>query len=426
MDKIDIELKNIINYAYNKLPSYRAKMDKVGIAPKDFNNRNDMQFLPFMDKEDFRLGFPYKQFAVPNSQIIRCHSTSGTTGTPSVVGFTKKDLERQKYLTSLIGRMAGLNADDIVQIVYGFGMFTGGIGWLEGLETIGSLVIPTGAGNTKKQIDYLQSFGTTALIGTPSYMIHIAEIMYQMNIDIKKSINVKKILVGGEIMTENMRAILKKNWEVDNVTQNYGFCEGGGAGIAGECLLQNGMHISSDYYPEIIDSNTLENKPLGSEGELVFTTLKKESMPLIRYRTHDISKLYYEKCDCGIEGYKMSSILGRTDDMLKIKGICVFPKKIEEILLNSPVCSPNYMIILETKNYLDFVNIEIELSDFGAARSDEEILYEVNRLKKEIKESLDISVNVIFVSKNTVERFEGKAKRVKDLRLFRRDLYGNS
>lgn len=421
MENLDEKIRNIVKYAYKNVPSYRNKMIKMGISPNDIKGQDDMKYLPFMDKEDFRENYPYGLFAVPKDKIIRVHSTSGTTGISSLVGFTKEDWERQCYLTSIVGKMAGIEEKDIVQIVYGFGMFTGGIGWLEGLENIGSLVIPIGPGNTKKQIEYLKHLKTSVLIGTPSYILHLAEyIKNNTDIDITRDLNVKKILVGGEILTENIREIIKKSWQINNVTQNYGFCEGGGAGISGECVFQNGMHITDEYYPELIDPVTCENLENGQTGEIVFTTLSKKGLPLIRYRTHDITSLYYEKCDCGIEGYKMSTILGRSDSMLKIKGVCVFPRRIEEIILQDGICSPNYEIILETKDYIDYVTLKIEFNGpITNYTKDFMDVYSQN-LRKKIKEEVGINVNISFVEVGTLERFEGKAKRVKDLRLSRR------
>lgn len=421
MENLDEKIRNIVKYAYKNVPSYRNKMIKMGISPNDIKGQDDMKYLPFMDKEDFRENYPYGLFAVPKDKIIRVHSTSGTTGISSLVGFTKEDWERQCYLTSIVGKMAGIEEKDIVQIVYGFGMFTGGIGWLEGLENIGSLVIPIGPGNTKKQIEYLKYLKTSVLIGTPSYILHLAEyIKNNTDIDITRDLNVKKILVGGEILTENIREIIKKSWQINNVTQNYGFCEGGGAGISGECVFQNGMHITDEYYPELIDPVTCENLENGQTGEIVFTTLSKKGLPLIRYRTHDITSLYYEKCDCGIEGYKMSTILGRSDSMLKIKGVCVFPRRIEEIILQDGICSPNYEIILETKDYIDYVTLKIEFNGpITNYTKDFMDVYSQN-LRKKIKEEVGINVNISFVEVGTLERFEGKAKRVKDLRLSRR------
>ena len=421
MENLDEKIRNIVKYAYKNVPSYRNKMIKMGISPNDIKGQDDMKYLPFMDKEDFRENYPYGLFAVPKDKIIRVHSTSGTTGIPSLVGFTKEDWERQCYLTSIVGKMAGIEEKDIVQIVYGFGMFTGGIGWLEGLENIGSLVIPLGPGNTIKQIEYLKHLKTSVLIGTPSYILHLAEyIKNNTDIDITRDLNIKKILVGGEILTENIREIIKKSWQINNVTQNYGFCEGGGAGISGECVFQNGMHITDEYYPELIDPVTCENLENGQTGEIVFTTLSKKGLPLIRYRTHDITSLYYEKCDCGIEGYKMSTILGRSDSMLKIKGVCVFPRRIEEIILQDGICSTNYEIILETKDYIDYVTLKIEFNGpITNYTKDFMDVYSQN-LRKEIKEGVGINVNISFVEVGTLERFEGKAKRVKDLRLSRR------
>ena len=421
MEKIEERLKKVIKYAYENVQPYRRKMIECGVTPDDINGIDDVKYLPFMDKEDFRKNYPYGLLAVPKDEIIRFHSTSGTTGIPSLIGFTKEDWERQCYLTSLVGRMAGIKQNDIVQITYGFGMFTGGIGWLEGLEKVGSLVVPIGPGNTKKQIEYLKQLKTTALIGTPSYILHLIEFINKnTDIDVKKDLNIQKILVGGEILTENVRKILKKSWQIDNVTQNYGFCEGGGAGISGECLYQNGMHITEDYYPELIEPNTGRNLENGEIGEIVFTNLNIRGMPLIRYRTHDITRLYYEKCDCGIEGYKMSTILGRTDTMLKIKGVCVFPSRIEDIILSDCICSSNYEIVLETKDYMDYVTLNVEFNDYLSNYSDEFIKKYSNVLKRRIKEEIGINVNVNFVEFGTLQRFTGKANRVKDLRLSRR------
>lgn len=419
MNNIDQHLKEIVTYAYNNVKPYKEKMLAFGIRPNDIHGVRDIHLLPYMDKEDFRKNYPYGLFAVPLDKIIRVHSTSGTTGIPSIVGFTEKDWKLQKTMTSKIAKLAGITEKDIVQIVYGFGMFTGGIGWLEGLENINSLVIPSGSGNSQRQIEYMKNLKTTTLIGTPSYIMYLSELCSQLNVKISE-LNIKNILVGGEIMNEEVREIIKNLWKIDSVTQNYGFCEGGGAGISGECTYQNGLHISPYYYPEIIDPQTLEKLPLGSTGELVFTTFNKEGLPLIRYRTHDIATLTYEKCQCGLEGYKMSRIIGRTDEMLKIKGVCVYPSVIEHLFLNNEICTPNYEMILTTHDYLDEFTIKIELKEPLANYSSEYLLNIKESLKQSIKTKIGINISIIFVDPGTLDRYEGKSHKVNDLRLERR------
>lgn len=418
MSNLDQYLKNIVTYAYNNVKSYREKMLNAGIKPDDIQRIENMNLLPYMDKEDFRKNYPYGLFAVPLDKIIRVHSTSGTTGMPSIVGFTEKDWNLQKKMTSKIAELAGITAKDIVQIVYGFGMFTGGIGWLEGLENINALVIPSGSGNSQRQIEYMKNLKTTTLIGTPSYIMYLSELASQLNVK-KSELNVKNILVGGEIMNEEVREIIKDLWKTESVTQNYGFCEGGGAGISGECIYQSGLHISPYYYPEVIDPQTLKRLPLGSTGELVFTTFNKEGLPLIRYRTHDIATLTFEKCQCGIEGYKMSRIIGRTDEMLKIKGVCVYPSVIESLFLNNEICTPNYEMVLTTHNYLDDFAIRIELKEPLSSYSYDYLLQVKGSLQQNIKNKIGINIDIEFVNPNTLDRYEGKSHKVKDLRLSR-------
>lgn len=418
MDNVDQYLKNTVTYAYSRVEPYRKKMLNAGIKPNDIQGIKDINLLPYMDKEDFRKNNPYELFATSLDKIIRVHSTSGTTGLPSIVGFTEKDWNLQKKMISKIAELAGITAKDIVQIVYSFGMFTGGIGWLEGLENINALVIPTGSGNSQKQIEYMKNLRTTSLIGTPSYIMYLSELASQLNIKISE-LNIKNILVGGEIMSEKVRGIIKELWKTESVTQNYGFCEGGGAGISGECIYQNGLHISPYYYPEVIDPQSSKKLPLGSTGELVFTTFNKEGLPLIRYRTRDIATLTYEKCQCGIEGYKMSRIIGRTDEMLKIKGVCVYPSIIERLILNNEFCTPNYEMLLTTHNYLDDFTIKIELKAPLYNYSYDYLEKMKGDLQQSIKNKIGINIVIEFVNPNTLERYEGKSHKVKDLRLSR-------
>lgn len=411
-------LKETLSYVYQNVPVYRAKMDAINMKPEDVTTLKDLQRLPFTLKQDFRDNYPFGMFAVPQKDVVRIHASSGTTGKPTVVGYTKRDLETWTNNVTRIACMGGATPDDIAQICFGYGMFTGAIGLHYGLENLGASVCPTSSGNTKKQIMFMQDFGTTLLVATPSYALHIAEVALSMGIDPKKDLKVKIGLFGGEGMTEPMRDEMHRLWGEDFLcTQNYGMSELCGPGVAGECEQLNGMHINEDYFiPEIIDPNTGEVLPPGEKGELVVTCLCKDVVPLIRYRTRDISMLMYEPCKCGRTTVRMHNLFGRTDDMLVIRGVNVFPSQIEEVLLKVAEIGPHYEITVDRVNHLDTMEIRVELADESLLDSYSALESLEKKIRNQLKTVLGLDAVIKLVAPGSLQRFEGKAKRVTDLR----------
>ncbi len=409
-------LKDTVKRVYENVPFYHKKFNDIGLMPEDINVIEDIQRLPFTVKDNLRDSYPFGLFAVPNKDIVRFHASSGTTGKPTVVGYTKNDMEVWSQLIARIVTMAGVTDDDIAQVAFGYGLFTGAFGLHQGLEKVGASVIPTSSGNTKKQIMIMKDFGTTALICTPSYALHMAEIAKEEGIDLQKDLKVKWGLFGGEGSTEAMRRELNQTWGLF-ATENYGMSELIGPGVSGECKQLAGMHISEDHFiPEIIDPETGKTLPPGEKGELVITTITKEALPLIRYRTKDITRLIYEKCDCGRTTVRMSKIEGRTDDMLIISGVNVFPSQIEEVLLNIEEIGPHYQIKVFKKGYLDKIEIDVELMDANLLESFV-LLEALNRkIQSNLRTILGIDAKIHLVEPRSLARYEGKAKRVIDLR----------
>ena len=417
IEKIQLErLQETVNRVYEKVPAYRKKMDELGVKPSDIKELKDLAKLPFVTKQDMRDNYPFGLFAVPKDKLVRIHASSGTTGKPTVVGYTQGDLETWTECVSRIACMGGATEKDVAQICFGYGMFTGALGLHYGLEKIGAAIVPSSTGNSQKQIMYMQDFETSLLVATPSYALRLAEVALEMGVDPKKDLSVKIALVGSELLTDAMREEMHKFWGEDIlITSNYGMSELMGPGVSGECLEHCGMHINEDYFiPEIIDPKTGEVLPAGEQGELVITCIKKEGLPLIRYRTKDITRLFYEKCKCGRTFCRMENLSGRSDDMLKIRGVNVFPSQIEEVVLSVSELGPHYEIILERDGYLDRLTVKVELAHSTDSFS------ELERIKKNVqnklKTILGLDANVMLESPNTLQRFEGKAKRVKDLR----------
>jgi len=411
-------LKETVKRVYDKVPAYRAKMEEAGLKPEDVQSLDDLKKLPFTNKKDLRDNYPFGLFAVPKSEVVRIHASSGTTGKPTVVGYTKKDIETWTELVSRIAALGGATKEDVAQICFGYGMFTGALGLHYGLENLGASVCPTSSGNTQKQIMYMKDFETTLLVATPSYALHIAEVAKSMGIDPATDLKVKIGLFGGEGMSELMREEMYKLWGHDmKVTQNYGMSELIGPGVSGECLELCGMHIQEDHFiPEIIDSETGEVLPPGSKGELVITCITKEALPLIRYRTKDISRLMYEPCKCGRTTVRMENLSGRADDMLIIRGVNVFPTQIEEILSNVPEIGPHYEIVVDRKNHLDTMEIKVELVDDSLLDSYAKLGDLEKKVKNNIKVVLGVDAVIKMMAPRSLKRFEGKAKRVTDLR----------
>lgn len=411
-------LKDTVNRVYGKVPAYRAKMEEAGVRPEHIQTLKDLQKLPFVTKQDMRDNYPYGLFVVPRKELRRIHASSGTTGKPTVVGYTENDLEVWKECVARLAVAGGASDEDVAQICFGYGMFTGALGLHNGLEKVGAAVVPSSTGNTQKQLMYMKDFETTLLVATPSYAMRIAEVALEMGINPRKDLKVKTLVLGSELMTEAMRNELYKVWGEDvNLTQNYGMSELMGPGVSGECLKLNGMHINEDHFiAEIIDSATGEVLPPGEKGELVITCISKEALPLIRYRTRDITRLMYEPCPCGRTTARMENLSGRTDDMLKIRGVNVFPSQIEEVLINTEGIGPNYEIVVDRKNHSDILIIKVEVEAESMMDSYAALERLENTLKDKMRLMLGLDAKIQLVSPNTLQRFEGKAKRVTDLR----------
>ncbi len=409
------KLKETIDRVYHNVPSYRQKMQERGIIPEDINSLDDLKLLPFTTKQDLRDNYPYNMFATPLQEIIRIHASSGTTGKPTVVGYTRRDIANWAELMARCLAMAGGHQDSVVQIAYGYGLFTGGLGFHYGAEKIGAVVIPTSGGNTRRQIMLMRDLGTEILACTPSYALCIIEGLEAMGIKTEE-LKLKAGIFGAEPWSENMRAELEEKLNI-KALDIYGLSEVIGPGVACECLEQQGLHIFEDFFiPEIIDPVTEEPLPEGEEGELVITTIDKEGLPVIRYRTRDITSLTYEPCACGRTHARISKLLGRTDDMLIIRGVNVFPSQIESALMAVGEAEPHYLIIVDRVNNLDTMEVWIEVSEKLFADEIRKLEQVRKKIESEIYTTLGINVKVKLVEPHTIERSEGKAKRVIDKR----------
>jgi len=417
IEKIQLErLQETVARVYQKVAPYRKKMDEVGVKPEDIKTLKDLAKLPFVTKQDMRDNYPFGLFAVDKEKLVRIHASSGTTGKPTVVGYTKADLDMWTECVSRIACMGGATQKDVAQICFGYGMFTGALGLHYGLENIGATIVPSSTGNSEKQLMYMKDFETTLLVATPSYALRLAEVAREIGIDPKTDLKVKIGLVGSEMLTDAMRAEMHKAWGEDMlVTSNYGMSELMGPGVSGECEYMDGMHVNEDYFiPEIINPQTGEVLPAGEKGELVITCIKKEGLPLIRYRTKDITRLIYEPCKCGRTFVRMENLSGRSDDMLKIRGVNVFPSQIEEVVLSCEELGPHYEIIVERDGYSDKLTVRVELNK--STDSFKELEDITKKVKNKLKIILGLDAKVKLESPNTLQRFEGKAKRIKDLR----------
>ena len=408
-------LRSTVERCYNKVPHYRRKLDEAGIKPEDIKTLDDIRRIPFTEKDDLRENFPYKLFASPMKNVVRIHASSGTTGKPTVVGYTRQDVDMWAECVARLCCAAGATSDDIAQITFGYTLFTGAFGLHYGLEKIGAAIIPISGGNTERQLSIMQDFGATILVGTPSYALYLAETAITLGIDTEK-LPLRLGLFGGEGPTEEMRRESEKAWGIF-ATENYGLSEIIGPGVSGECAHKCGMHINEDhFYCEIVDRDTLEPVPFGQPGEMVITSLTKEALPILRYRTKDITWLMPEKCSCGRTSMRMAKVQGRTDDMLIIRGVNVFPSQIESVLLGIDDIGPHYEIIVRKDGYMDKIEVLVEVID--AALLDKFSALEA--LEKKIKHGLftvlGIGADVRLAEPQSLKRFEGKAKRVTDLR----------
>ncbi len=408
-------LKHIVSYAYDNVPFYRRRMDESGVKPKDIVTLSDVAKLPFTTKDDFRANYPYGLFARPMRDIVRIHASSGTTGKPVVVGYTKHDLDVWSDVVARFIVATGGTADDIVQNSFGYGLFTGALGLHMGWEKVGATVIPASAGNTERQVMLLKDLGVTALVATPSYGLYIGETMAKMGL---KSSDFKLRLgfFGAEASTKETHEQLSKMLGVVT-NDNYGLTEVMGPGVAGECAFKCGMHIAEDHFlAEIVDRDTLCPLGEGEVGEMVITTLTKEGVPVIRYRTKDLASITYEPCRCGRTMARMSKVVGRTDDMLIIRGVNVFPSQIESVLMDMDEVANSYEIVVDREGYMDTIEVLVEITDG-------ELLLDYGRLealrekvRARLRTVLQIDVKVRLVEPMSLKRFEGKAKRVIDRR----------
>ncbi|MPM52162.1 Phenylacetate-coenzyme A ligase [bioreactor metagenome] len=407
-------LRDLVQRAYSQVPSYRQKFQAAGLLPEDIQGIGDIHKLPFTTKQDLRDNYPYGLFALPMSEIVRIHASSGTTGKPTVVGYTKRDLNMWAEVMARALTAVGVTNKSFIQNAYGYGLFTGALGVHYGAELIGGSLIPTSVGNTARQITLMKDFGTSVLACTPSYALHIAEMMREAGVDCR-DLPLQVGIFGAEPWSEQMRQEIQRQLNI-KAYDIYGLSEIIGPGVACECNAQDGMHINGDhFYPEIINPVTGEVLPDGERGELVITTLTKEGLPLIRYRTRDLTVLNREVCSCGRTLVRMNKVMGRSDDMLIIGGVNVFPSQVESVLLDMGM-APHYQLIVERIDNLDKLTILVEITEevFTDEVRGLEILE--HKLQKKMGELLGISSKVRLVSNKTIERSEGKAKRVIDKR----------
>lgn len=417
IEKMQLErLQRLVKYCYDNVPFYHKRLSEAGVCPEKIKTLSDIQYIPYTTKADMRDNYPYGLFAVPQNKIVRMHASSGTTGKPTVVGYTANDLDHWSDCVARLAMAAGADENTIVQICFGYGLFTGALGLHYGLEKIGATVVPSSSGNTEKQIMLMQDFGTNALVATPSYAQYIGELAREKGVLDK--LQLKLGLFGSEGCTIEMRSAIEKTLNLF-ATDNYGMSELNGPGVSGECRERCGMHINEDhYYAEIIDPATGDVLPRGSEGELVVTTLTKEGMPVLRYRTKDITKIDYEPCACGRTFARMDKPKGRSDDMLKIRGVNVFPSQIETVLMSFKEIAPHYQLVLTRENFADHLEIKVELLEqYSSLLDNFPALSELHaKITKEMKIVLGIQTKLTIVGCKTLERFQGKAKRIVDLR----------
>lgn len=410
------KLKKTVKYAYKHVPFYREKFKEVGLHPSDIKTLDDITKIPFTTKEDFRKNYPFGMFAVPKEKCVRFHASSGTTGNPTVVGYTRHDLKVWAECVARFATAAGVTKKDTAQISFGYGLFTGALGLQQGLEKIGAGIVPMSSGNSKKQIKMLKDLGATTLIATPSYALHLSEVAQSMGLDPAEDLHVRHGVFGSEASTEAMRKKLNESWGMF-ATENYGMTELTGPGVSGECQALTGMHISEDYFiAEVINPETGEVLPEGESGELVVTPLFKEAVPVLRYRTKDITSLDSSPCPCGRTTMRMSKIKGRTDDMLIISGVNVFPSQIEQVLLSTEGIGSNYLITVSKKGYLDKMDIDVEVTDASLLDSVARLDNLMNTIKERLHTVLGIHPAVHLVEPFSLERSLGKAKRVVDKR----------
>ena len=409
-------LRKTVERVYATVPFYREAFDKAKMAPSKIKTLDDLKRLPFTNKTDLRDNYPFGLFTLPLHEVVRIHASSGTTGKPTVVGYTRRDIDTWSSLMARTLSCGGAKKGDVVQNAYGYGLFTGGLGFHYGAEKLGATVVPVSGGNTRRQVMLMEDFGSTVLTCTPSYALTLAEAMAEAGVD-KERLKLRVGIFGAEPWSQSMRQQVETKLGIDAV-DIYGISEVIGPGVAVECIeAKNGLHVFEDHFiPEIIDPDTGEPLPYGEEGELVFTTITKEAFPVIRYRTRDISRLFPEPCRCGRTHLRMERVSGRTDDMLIIRGVNLFPSQIESLLLDIEGLEPHYLLIVRREGTMDTLEVQIEVNErvFTDEIKGLEVLEK--RVESQIKDILGISAKVRLVEPKTIQRFEGKAKRVIDER----------
>ena len=407
-------LKHIVRYAYENVPMYRERFDAIGLKPEHIRTLKDIENIPYTTKDDLRDNYPFRLLAVPMKKIVRVHASSGTTGKPITCGYTRADLDNWSTCIARILTMAGATDEDIFHVAFGYGLFTGGFGLHYGVEKLGATVIPVSSGNTERQIMLLKDFGATALIATPSYAMYLAETAKKAGV--LQDLKLRLVCMGAEASTAEMHEALHQILGAFP-TENYGLTEVGGPGVSGECREKAGMHINEDmFYPEVMNIEENRALPEGEQGELVLTTLTKEGMPILRYRTKDITSLTYEPCKCGRTTARMARVVGRTDDMLIIRGVNVFPSQIESVLMAMPELGKTYEIIVDRVNYMDTLEVRVEVDDASLLTDYFKLEELVAKIKHKLRVVLQIDVKVKLVEPFSIRRSEGKVKRVTDLR----------
>ena len=408
-------LRHLIKYCCDNVPFYQKRLTEAKVTPEKIKQLSDIQYIPYTTKDDIRDNYPFGLFAQPMKNIVRLHASSGTTGKPTVVGYTKNDLDMWSDVVARLCVAAGATDEDIVQICFGYGLFTGALGLHYGLEKIGAAVVPSSSGNTQKQIMLLKDFGTTAIVSTPSYALYMSEVARDCGIG-NDELKLRLGLFGSEGCTPEMRTSVEKGFDLF-ATDNYGMSELIGPGVSGECIYREGMHIAEDHFlAEVIDSKTGQVLEPGATGELVITPLTKEAFPLLRYRTKDISRINYEPCKCGRTMARMDKIKGRSDDMLKIKGVNVFPSQIESVLMTIPQVGPHYQLVVTRKGVMDDLEVKVELTDASLLEHYGELEALQRVIRDKIHTVLGLMLKITLVEPKTLERFQGKAQRVVDLR----------
>lgn len=416
IESVQLErLKKTLKHVYKNNQYYKKIIDDAGLDPDGLKSIKDIEKLPFTSKEDLRKNYPFGLFCVPLSEVIRVHSSSGTTGNPTVVGYTREDIEVWAEVLARIMYDVGARKEDVVQVSHGFGMFTGGFGFQYAAEKLGSLVVPISGGNTERQIKIMNDFKSTILCSTPSYALYMAEVGERIGADFKK-LHLKLGFFGAEPWSESMRGELEERLNI-TALDSYGLSEVIGPGVSCECLEQNGLHINEDHFlAEVIDPETGRILPDGEKGELVFTSLTKKAFPVIRYRTKDVCYLIKDECPCGKTFIRMSKPAGRTDDMLIIRGVNVFPSQIEEVLMNVEDLEPHYLIVVDRKNYMDTVEVWVEVSEKNFQEKIMKLEDFEKSIEDKLKSAIGIRIKAVLKEPRTIERSKGKAKRVWDKR----------